>query len=75
MTLNRGKHRALLRKKLGFLKLTLDRGRNLAFLGLINVLGSTHVVEQLSFSAIPSILTFEFDLILGLFSYFFGPNG
>ena len=31
------------------------------------VLGSTHVVEQLSFSLIPSFLTFEFDLVLGLF--------
>ena len=27
--------------------------------------GSTHVVEQLSVSMIPSILTFEFELILG----------
>ena len=39
------------------------------------VLGSTHVVEQLSFSKIPSILTFEFDLILGSFLTFLGPNG
>ena len=29
------------------------------------VLGSTRVVEQLSFSMFPSILTFDFDLILG----------
>ena len=29
------------------------------------VLGSTHVVEQLSFSMFPSILTLDFDLILG----------
>ena len=28
-------------------------------------LESTHVVEQLAFSMIPSILTFEFDLTLG----------
>ena len=34
--------------------------------GMIHtVVGSTHVVEQLSFSVIPSILTFEIDLILG----------
>ena len=31
------------------------------------VLGSTHVVEQLLFSIVPSILTFDFDLILGSF--------
>ena len=34
------------------------------------VLGSTHVVEQLSFSMFPSILTFDFDLIFGLFWLF-----
>ena len=33
-------------------------------------MGSTFVVEQLSFSMFPSILTFEFDLILGLFLSF-----
>ena len=33
--------------------------------GSKNVLGSTHVVELLSFSMFPSILTFDFDLILG----------
>ena len=33
------------------------------------VLGHTHVVEQLSFSMFPSILTFDFDLIF----YFLGP--
>ena len=38
-------------------------------------LGSTYVVEQLSFSMFPSILTFEFDLILGSFLTFLGPNG
>ena len=37
--------------------------------------GSTHVVEQLSFSTLPSILTFNFDLILGSFLTFWGPNG
>ena len=37
--------------------------------------GSTYVVEQLSFSMFPSILTFEFDLILGSFLTFWGPNG
>ena len=35
------------------------------------VLGCPHVVEQLSFSMIPSILTFNFDLILT----FGGLNG
>ena len=39
------------------------------------VLGSTHVVEQLSFSMFLSILTFEFDLILGSFFTFRSPNG
>ena len=38
-------------------------------------MGSTHVVEQLFFSIVPSILTFSFDLILGLFFTFWGPNG
>ena len=31
------------------------------------VLGSTHVVEQLLFSIVPSILTLDFYLILGSF--------
>ena len=35
--------------------------------GSKTVLGSTNVVEQLSFSMFPSILTFYFDLILGHF--------
>ena len=39
------------------------------------VLGSTHVVEKPSFSMTPSILTFEFDLILGPFLTFWSPNG
>ena len=43
--------------------------------GLKTVLGSSHVVEQLSFSMLPSILTFDFDLILGSFLTFCGPNG
>ena len=38
-------------------------------------MGSTHVVDQLSFSMIPSIPSFEFDLILGSFLTFWGPNG
>ena len=52
---------------------------NRLFLGLWKgsktVLGSTHVVEQLSFSMLPLILTFDFDLILGSFLTFWGPNG
>ena len=39
------------------------------------VLGSTHIVQQLLFSLFPSILAFDFDLILGLFWTFLGPNG
>ena len=35
---------------------------------------STHVDEQLSFSMLPSILTFDFDLILGSFLIYWGPN-
>ena len=42
-------------------------------MGSKTVFGSTHVVEQLSFSMLPSILTFDFDSILA--SYFLGPNG
>ena len=38
-------------------------------------MGSTHVVEQLSFCMFLSILIFDFDLILGLFFTFWGPNG
>ena len=34
------------------------------------VLGSTHVVEQLSFAMFLSILTSDFDLISGLFTCF-----
>ena len=43
--------------------------------GLKTVLGSTQVVEQLSFSMFPLILTFDFDLILGSFLTFWCPNG
>ena len=54
-------------------------GPNGLFLWLVKcsktVLGSTHVVEQLSFSMFPSILTFDFDLILGSFLTFGGPHG
>ena len=38
-------------------------------------MGSAHVVEQLSFSLFLSILIFDFDLILGSFFAFGGPNG
>ena len=34
------------------------------------VFGSTHDVEQLLFSMFPVIVTFEFDLIFGLFLTF-----
>ena len=37
--------------------------------------GSNHVAEQLLFSIVPSIPTFDFDLILGSFLTFWGPNG
>ena len=33
--------------------------------------GYTHVVDQLLFSIVPSILTFDFDLIFGLFFLIF----
>ena len=39
------------------------------------VLVSPRVIEQVSFSILPSILTFDFDLILGSFLTFWGPNG
>ena len=44
-------------------------------LGSTTVLGSSHVIEQLSFSMFLSILTFDVDLILGSFFTFWGPNG
>ena len=37
-------------------------------------MGSTYVVEQLSFSLFFSILIFYFDLILGSYLTFWGPN-
>ena len=40
-----------------------------------NVLGSTNIVAQLSFSMLSSILTFECDFILELFLTFWGHNG
>ena len=43
--------------------------------GSKTVFGSTHVVEQLSFSMLPSILTFDLDLILGSILTFWGPYG
>ena len=43
--------------------------------GSTTFLGSTRIVEQLSFSMFLSILTFEFDFILGSFFTFWGPNG
>ena len=53
-------------------------GRNGLFLGLGKSsntgLGSTHVVEQLSFSMFSSILTFDFYLFWGNFFSFGGPN-
>ena len=36
---------------------------------------STHVVEQLSYSLFLSIMTYDFDLILGSFLTFWSPNG
>ena len=44
-------------------------------MGLDNFLGSTRIVEQLSFTMFLSILTFEFELILGSFFTFWGLNG
>ena len=39
------------------------------------ILGSTHVVEQLSFSMFPSTLAFDFDLMLGSFLTFWTIMG
>ena len=36
---------------------------------------STDIVQQLLFSLFPAILTFDFDLILGSFLNFWGPDG
>ena len=38
------------------------------------MLGSTHAVEQLSFSLFLSIMTFDLDLFLEVFWTFWGPN-
>ena len=43
--------------------------------GSKTVLGSIHVAKQLSFSMLPKILTFDFDLILGSFFTFWGLTG
>ena len=43
--------------------------------GRVGQLFWAHVVEQLSFSLFLSILAFTFDLILGSFLTFWGPNG
>ena len=43
--------------------------------GFDNCLGSTHVVEQISFSLFLLILTFDFDLIFRSFLTFWGPYG
>ena len=48
--------------------------RPMGFWGF-GVLGSTHVVEQLSFSMFLSILIFDFYLIWSNFFSFGGPNG
>ena len=39
-----------------------------------NFIESTHIDKQLLFSMLPSILTFNFDLILGPFLDFWGPS-
>ena len=38
-------------------------------------MGSTHVVEQLSFYMFPQILIFDFDFFLRSFLNFWGSNG
>ena len=43
--------------------------------GSKTVLGSTHVVEQLLFSIVLSILMFNFDSILGYFLLFWALKG
>ena len=43
--------------------------------GSKTVLMSTHLVEQLLFSIVPSVQTFDFDLILGSFFTFLSANG
>ena len=60
----------MLSRNLVEIELTLGLGK-----GLKTVLAYTHVVEQISFSMFPSILTLDFDLILWSFLTFWGPNG
>ena len=43
--------------------------------GLKTFFGSTHIVEQLSFCMFPSIIIFNFDLILGSSLTFWSSNG
>ena len=43
--------------------------------GSSTVLGSTHLVEGLSFTLFLSILTFDFYFIFGSFLTFWGSNG
>ena len=43
--------------------------------GLKTFWRSTYIVKHFLFSVVPSILTFYFDLILGSFFTFWGPNG
>ena len=50
-------------------------GPNDLFLGFKNFFGSTIVVEQLLFSIVPSILTFDFDLIFWSTNGFFWGRG
>ena len=61
----------------GFVELRLNYSRNLAFIGLgllFKNIRSTHITEEHLFSMFPStltsILTFDFDLILGSFLTF-----
>ena len=43
--------------------------------GSSTVFGSTHIVEQISFSMFLSILTFDFDIVLESFCTLLSPNG
>ena len=44
-------------------------------MGFRNCFGSTHVVQRLSFCMGPSVLTFDFDLVLVSSLIFWGPTG
>ena len=44
-------------------------------MGFDNFWGVTQVVEQLLFSKVSLVLTFDFDLILAAFFTFWGSNG